>query len=88
MAENGTASKIMKVFVSDLCVHVEKKEDQKQGNGHNHDQPFPDPLRGLVIAAPIVGGVFTSFLLELLVYPAIYQIWRWDFGLKKHLARN
>jgi len=40
------------------------------------------------IAAPIVGGVFTSFLLELLVYPAIYQIWRWDFGLKKELARS
>lgn len=30
------------------------------------------------IAAPIVGGVFTSFLLELLVYPAIYEVWRWD----------
>jgi Cu(I)/Ag(I) efflux system membrane protein CusA/SilA len=31
------------------------------------------------IAAPIVGGVFSSFLLELLVYPAIYEIWRWHF---------
>ncbi len=29
------------------------------------------------IAAPMVGGIFTSFLLELLVYPAIYEIWRW-----------
>jgi Cu(I)/Ag(I) efflux system membrane protein CusA/SilA len=28
------------------------------------------------IAAPMVGGIFTSFLLELLVYPAIYSIWR------------
>jgi len=28
------------------------------------------------IAAPLVGGIFTSFLLELLVYPAIYEIWR------------
>jgi Cu(I)/Ag(I) efflux system membrane protein CusA/SilA len=28
------------------------------------------------IAAPMVGGIFTSFLLELLVYPAIYEIWR------------
>jgi Cu(I)/Ag(I) efflux system membrane protein CusA/SilA len=37
------------------------------------------------IAAPIVGGVFTSFILELLVYPAIYQVWKWDFGLKKRL---
>jgi len=28
------------------------------------------------IAAPMVGGIFTSFLLELLVYPAIYELWR------------
>jgi Cu(I)/Ag(I) efflux system membrane protein CusA/SilA len=35
------------------------------------------------IAAPIIGGIFTSFLLELLVYPAIYEIWKWDFDLKK-----
>ena len=28
------------------------------------------------IAAPMVGGLFTSFALELLVYPAIYAIWR------------
>jgi len=37
------------------------------------------------IAAPLVGGVFTSFLLELLVYPAIYEIWKWHFELKKIL---
>lgn len=30
------------------------------------------------IAAPIVGGVVTSFLLELVVYPAIYEVWKWD----------
>jgi hypothetical protein len=24
----------------------------------------------------MVGGIFTSFLLELLVYPAIYAVWR------------
>ncbi len=35
------------------------------------------------IAAPMVGGIFTSFLLELLVYPAIYEIWKWHFELKK-----
>jgi copper/silver efflux system protein len=29
------------------------------------------------IAAPMVGGIFTSFALELLVYPAIYEVWRW-----------
>ena len=37
------------------------------------------------IAAPLIGGVLTSFLLELLVYPAIYQIWKWNFELKKQL---
>ena len=35
------------------------------------------------IAAPLIGGILTSFLLELLVYPAIYQIWKWNFELKK-----
>ena len=29
------------------------------------------------VAAPMVGGLATSFLLELLVYPAIYLLWRW-----------
>jgi Cu(I)/Ag(I) efflux system membrane protein CusA/SilA len=28
------------------------------------------------IAAPMVGGIVTSFLMELLVYPAIYALWR------------
>jgi len=28
------------------------------------------------IAAPMVGGLFTSFLLELLVYPVLYSYWR------------
>jgi copper/silver efflux system protein len=30
------------------------------------------------IAAPMVGGIFTSFVLELLLYPAIYEIWKWN----------
>ena len=29
------------------------------------------------IAAPMIGGLFTSFLMELLVYPAVYYLWRW-----------
>ena len=29
------------------------------------------------IAAPMIGGVTTSYLLELLIYPAIYQLWKW-----------
>jgi copper/silver efflux system protein len=28
------------------------------------------------IAAPMIGGIFTSFLLELIVYPPIYEIWK------------
>jgi Cu(I)/Ag(I) efflux system membrane protein CusA/SilA len=28
------------------------------------------------VAAPMVGGLFTSFIMELLVYPAIYLLWR------------
>jgi Cu(I)/Ag(I) efflux system membrane protein CusA/SilA len=28
------------------------------------------------IAAPMIGGVISSFLLELMVYPAIYHVWR------------
>ena len=38
------------------------------------------------IAAPMIGGIFTSFILELVVYPAIYEIWKWHFGLKRELA--
>ena len=31
------------------------------------------------IAAPMVGGSCTSFVLELLVYPVLYAIWKWRF---------
>jgi Cu(I)/Ag(I) efflux system membrane protein CusA/SilA len=34
------------------------------------------------IAAPMIGGIFTSFLMELLVYPAIYAIWKWHSEVK------
>ena len=34
------------------------------------------------IAAPMIGGIFTSFLLELLVYPAVYEIWK-GFEVRK-----
>jgi Cu(I)/Ag(I) efflux system membrane protein CusA/SilA len=37
------------------------------------------------IAAPMLGGIFTSFILELVVYPVIYEIWKWH-GLKRELA--
>jgi Cu(I)/Ag(I) efflux system membrane protein CusA/SilA len=29
------------------------------------------------IAAPMVGGIITTFILGLLIYPAIYVIWKW-----------
>jgi len=35
------------------------------------------------IAAPMIGGVITSFILELMVYPPIYAIWKWNFEMKK-----
>jgi len=28
------------------------------------------------VAAPMVGGLFTSFIMELMVYPVIYLLWR------------
>jgi Cu(I)/Ag(I) efflux system membrane protein CusA/SilA len=28
------------------------------------------------IAAPMVGGLATSFLMELIVYPVIYELWK------------
>ena len=37
------------------------------------------------IAAPLVGGIFTSFIMELMVYPAIYEIWKWNFDMKKNV---
>ncbi|MHB8110971.1 MAG: efflux RND transporter permease subunit [Syntrophorhabdaceae bacterium] len=36
------------------------------------------------IAAPLIGGILSSFILELLIYPVVYQIWKWHFELKKH----
>jgi copper/silver efflux system protein len=35
------------------------------------------------IAAPLMGGLITSFVLELLVYPAIYATWKWHFVMKR-----
>jgi Cu(I)/Ag(I) efflux system membrane protein CusA/SilA len=40
------------------------------------------------IAAPMIGGIFTSFLLELVVYPVVYEVWKWHFELKPELARS
>jgi Cu(I)/Ag(I) efflux system membrane protein CusA/SilA len=35
------------------------------------------------IAAPMVGGIFTSFIMELLVYPAIFLLWKWRQRVKR-----
>jgi Cu(I)/Ag(I) efflux system membrane protein CusA/SilA len=35
------------------------------------------------VGAPVVGGVLTSFLMELIVFPAIYEVWKWHFELKR-----
>ena len=40
------------------------------------------------IAAPMVGGVITSFILELLIYPVIFTIWKWHRELKPVLAQG
>jgi Cu(I)/Ag(I) efflux system membrane protein CusA/SilA len=38
------------------------------------------------VAAPMVGGLATSFLLELLVYPPIYLLWKWHTEVKQAAA--
>lgn len=35
------------------------------------------------VAAPMIGGLVTSFILELLVYPPIYSIWKWRYEMKE-----
>jgi Cu(I)/Ag(I) efflux system membrane protein CusA/SilA len=39
------------------------------------------------IAAPMIGGVISSFFLELLVYPAIFEIWR-GWQLRRAISKN
>ncbi len=38
------------------------------------------------IAAPLVGGILISFLMELVVYPPIFAIWKWNFEVKPGLT--
>ena len=35
------------------------------------------------IAAPLIGGIVTCFVLELLIYPPLYQTWKWRSDLRK-----
>jgi Cu(I)/Ag(I) efflux system membrane protein CusA/SilA len=39
------------------------------------------------IAAPMVGGILTSFVMELVIYPAVYAIWKWGWEVKPALAQ-
>ncbi len=39
------------------------------------------------IAAPMVGGILTSFLMELIVYPPIFAIWKWNWEVKPALRK-
>jgi Cu(I)/Ag(I) efflux system membrane protein CusA/SilA len=40
------------------------------------------------IAAPVIGGIVTSFILELVVYPPIYEIWKWNFEMKRQIPAD
>ncbi|MDR3763560.1 MAG: CusA/CzcA family heavy metal efflux RND transporter [Acidobacteriota bacterium] len=40
------------------------------------------------VAAPMVGGIITSFLMELIVYPPVFAIWKWNWEVKPALARQ
>lgn len=35
------------------------------------------------IAAPMIAGLATSFILELLIYPVIYDIWKWRTEVRR-----
>jgi Cu(I)/Ag(I) efflux system membrane protein CusA/SilA len=39
------------------------------------------------IAAPMIGGIITSFLMELIIYPPVFAIWKWNFELKTKLKQ-
>jgi Cu(I)/Ag(I) efflux system membrane protein CusA/SilA len=40
------------------------------------------------IAAPMIGGILTSFLMELIIYPPIFAIWKWNFEVKPAIRKN
>ena len=40
------------------------------------------------IAAPMVGGVVTSFALELLIYPVLFTIWKWRSEVRPSVAET
>jgi Cu(I)/Ag(I) efflux system membrane protein CusA/SilA len=40
------------------------------------------------IAAPMIGGIITSFLMELIIYPPVFAIWKWNFEVKPALTKQ
>src|SRR3974390_766634 len=40
------------------------------------------------IAAPMLGGIITSFLMELIVYPPVFAIWKWNWEIKPALKKH
>ena len=40
------------------------------------------------IAVPLVGGIITSFLMELVVYPPLFAIWKWNWEVRPKLRRE
>jgi Cu(I)/Ag(I) efflux system membrane protein CusA/SilA len=40
------------------------------------------------IAAPMVGGLASSFVLELAVYPAVYYLWKWHAEVRPALEKR
>jgi Cu(I)/Ag(I) efflux system membrane protein CusA/SilA len=40
------------------------------------------------IAAPMIGGIITSFLMELIIYPPVFAIWKWNFEVKPKLKHE
>jgi hypothetical protein len=45
----------------------------------------PRRLAPLVVAKRVrgIGGLFTSFFMELLVYPAVYLLWKWHTEVRR-----
>jgi Cu(I)/Ag(I) efflux system membrane protein CusA/SilA len=37
------------------------------------------------IAAPMIGGIITSFLMELVIYPPVFAIWKWNVEVKPRM---
>jgi len=36
----------------------------------------------------MVGGIITSFLMELVIYPPVFAIWKWNWEVKPTLKRH